>query len=337
MNRTEIKTESSSPELPHTGKAPSFQVESLPVYGRVILAPMDGFSDYPTRNICRRYGSAMSYTEFLNTTDIFNQNRNIDRRMAFSEEERPIVFQLLDSDPDRLIRAAEVILPLRPDIIDINLGCPSRSIASRGAGAGLMKNPELVKQIFTTLAGRLPVPVSAKIRLGWDEQNLNYLDIARIIEDSGGALIAVHGRTRAQAYSGQADWEPIRLIKQHLSIPVIANGDIRTPADIERVIQLTGCDGVMVGRAALGNPWIFSERDYLQIPLSETIRTIQEHLQSMCHFYSEPTGVIFFRKHLKAYLKRFHFPGSRLLPLLQAENSVQVNNLLEELKNEYPK
>ena len=144
-------------------QSPDFWIKDIPVYGKVILAPMDGLSDYPTRNISRKYGSSISYTEFLNTTDIFNKNRDIDRRMAFSEQERPIVFQLLDSDPDRIIRAAEDIIQFKPDIFDINLGCPSRSIAARGAGAGLMRRPDLVAQIIhamTTHAIMLKLPIS---------------------------------------------------------------------------------------------------------------------------------------------------------------------------------
>jgi nifR3 family TIM-barrel protein len=311
---------------------PDFWIKDIPIHGKTILAPMDGLSDYPTRNICRRYGSALSYTEFLNTTDIFNQNRDIDRRMAFSEQERPAVFQLLDSDPDRLVQAAEQIIHLKPDIFDINLGCPSRNVSARGAGAGLMRRPDLVEKIFKAMTSHFDIPITAKIRLGWDDKSLNYMEIAHIIEDNGGSLVAIHGRTRQQAYAGSADWEPIRQVREALKIPVIANGDIRTPEDIRRVLEITGCPAVMIGRAALGNPWIFSQRDVNQIDLSETMRTIREHLQLMVDFYQESTGVIFFRKHLKAYLKRFHFPRTNLLPLMNAVTVAEVDELLLDLE-----
>jgi tRNA-dihydrouridine synthase B len=315
-------------------RKPDFWIKNIPVFGKTILAPMDGLSDYPTRMICRRYGSALSYTEFLNTIDILHRNRSIDRRMYYSEGERPVVFQLLDSDPDRLVAATEAVLSLHPDIIDINLGCPSRNISARGAGAGLMRYPALVGRIFKTLTDRLNIPVTAKIRLGWDEQTMNYLEIAHIIEDNGGALIAVHGRTRSQVYTGTADWEPIGRVKQAVSIPVVANGDIRTPADIQQAFQVTGCDAVMIGRAALGNPWIFSLKDIRDIGLAETILAIKEHLQLMVEFYGEQFGVVFFRKHIKAYLKRFHFPRAVMLELMTVPEQDQVLILLDQLQED---
>lgn len=315
-----------------SSKNPVFYIKQIPIYSRTILAPMDGLSDYPTRNLCREYGSAVSYTEFLNTTDIFNQNRDIHLRMAYHPDERPVAFQLLDSDPERLFRAAEMILPLKPDILDINLGCPSRPISARGAGAGLMLRPDLVEKIISGMVSRFDLPITAKIRLGWDDKSRNYMEIAQIIEGCGGSLVAVHGRTREQHYNGTANWEPIREIKQALKIPVIANGDIRTPEDIQHVLDLTGCEGVMIGRAALGNPWLFSGIDYQTIPFDQTEQTIVQHLSWMVDFYEEPAGVIFFRKHLKAYLKRFHFPRTNLLPLLLTESKAEICDLLEDLR-----
>ncbi len=305
-----------------------FHIGDIPISGRVILAPMDGLSDQPTRSLAREFGSAISYTEFLNTIDILNDNRDIHERMAYAENERPVAFQLLDDDPIRMLEAAKRIIHLQPDILDINLGCPSRAITSRGAGAALLLKPAAIAQSIKLLTHEFRTPITAKIRLGWDDGNLNYLEIARIIEDNGGALIAVHGRTRAQAYQGSARWEPIGEIKQTVKVPVLANGDIRTAEDIQGVLSLTGCDGVMVGRAALGNPWIFSQRNLKDIDLTETLRTIQRHLQKMIDFYGERSGIVFFRKHLKAYLKRFGIPRSAMVAMLTAADRSTLHEIL---------
>lgn len=310
-----------------------FFIQNIPIYGKVILAPMDGLSDQPTRSLAREYGSAISYTEFLNTIDILNNNRDIHERMSFIETERPVAFQLLDDNPERMLEAAKRIIHLNPDILDINLGCPSRAITSRGAGAALLQKPASVAKAIQLLTKEFSIPVTAKIRLGWDDRNLNYLEIAHIIEDNGGALIAVHGRTRAQAYQGAARWEPIAEIKQNLKIPVLANGDIRSADDIKKVLDLTKCDGVMVGRASLGNPWIFARQNLEDISLAETLETIHNHLLKMINFYGEPAGVIFFRKHMKAYLKRFGIPRREMVEMLTATDSSTLMNLVNQIPN----
>ncbi len=310
-----------------------FFIQNIPIYGKVILAPMDGLSDQPTRSLAREFGSAISYTEFLNTIDILNDNRDIHERMSFIETERPVAFQLLDDNPERMVEAAKRIIHLNPDLLDINLGCPSRAITSRGAGAALLQKPASVAKAIQLLTKEFSIPVTAKIRLGWDDRNLNYLEIAHIIEDNGGALIAVHGRTRAQAYQGSARWEPIAEIKQNLKIPVLANGDIRSADDIKKVLDLTKCDGVMVGRASLGNPWIFARQNLEDISLADTIKTIHNHLLKMINFYDEPAGVIFFRKHLKAYLKRFGIPRREMVDMLTATEYSTLMNLVNQIPN----
>ena len=248
----------------HTS-SPTFYIRDIPVHGNLILAPMDGYSDQPFRSLARKLGSALSYTEFINTLDVIHkQPRFLAERIAYTTDERPIVYQLLDNDPQRLLAAAQRLLPHQPDIFDINLGCSARSVSGRGAGAGLLKTPEKIATIFNLLSKNLPIPITGKIRLGWDENTRNYQLVARIIEENGGQLIAVHGRTRAQQYSGQADWDAIAEIKQIVSIPVIANGDVQTVADIDRILAHTHCDGVMIGRAATTNPWIFSRLQHSQ-------------------------------------------------------------------------
>ncbi|HSQ27467.1 MAG TPA: tRNA dihydrouridine synthase DusB [Anaerolineales bacterium] len=290
---------------------PTFSVGHIPVYGDLILSPMEGFSDLPFRSLCRKLGSAMSYTEFINAIDVLQGQPSVTQKTAYLEEERPVVFQIFDSEPERLLKAAKKLQALNPDIIDINLGCSVRRVSGRGAGAGLLRTPIKVARIFQTLSRELSVPVTAKIRLGWDFDSLNYGLIARIIEENGGSLLAVHGRTRSQAYSGEADWEAIAQVKQLVSIPVIANGDVRSLKDIDAIKQHTNCDGVMIGRAAMGNPWIFSRLDLSQVTHSIVREMITKHMEQMLLFYGEEIGLVLFRKHASRYLK--------LLPLSPLE------------------
>jgi len=295
---------------------PDFYVRDVPIFGRIVLAPMDGVSDKPFRNLAKKFGSAMSYTEFINAIDIIQGHPDIPRRLEYTEHERPVVFQIFDDDPVRIVDAAEMLLAYEPDILDVNLGCSAKCVTNRGAGAALLRNPETIAQIFRNLVNTLPIPVTGKIRLGWDDQSLNYLDIARIIQENGGSLIAVHGRTRMQGYTGSARWEPIREIKEAVHIPVIANGDITTVADIESVRALTGCDAVMIGRAALGNPWIFSGRDRDQIQPAEVKETLLYQLNSMLEYYGRDRGLILFRKYAKRLLEPYNLERSQLLDFL---------------------
>ena len=281
---------------------PTFYVGAVPVYGDSILAPMDGYSDQPFRGLARQLGSAMSYTEFVSAQDVLNRLHLVERRLDYEESERPVVFQLYDDAPDRLLQAAEKLVAYQPDILDINMGCSSKSIAARGAGAGLLRTPVKVGEIIRTLSDEFEIPVTAKIRLGWDDDSLNYLEIARIVEYNGGKLIAVHGRTKAQAYGGKANWEAIAEIKAEVSIPVLGNGDIKTVADKERITAQTGCDAVMIGRAAIGNPWIFQGKDRHQVSLQEVRQTILLHLQRMQDFYGAERGLVLFRKHVTRYI-----------------------------------
>jgi len=295
---------------------PSFFVGNIPVFGNLILSPMDGLSERPFRSLVRKLGSAMSYTEFINALDILANIQRIQKKIAFYEVERPVVFQIFDDDPARILNAAQQLIPFQPDIIDLNLGCSARHVSSRGAGAGLLPHPFKVAEIIRNLVKHLPVPVTAKIRLGWDEQNRNYLEIARIVEDNGAQLIAVHGRTRAQGYTGQADWDAIAEVKASLHIPVIANGDVQNVADIQRILSHTHCDGVMIGRAALQNPWIFCQKDRWQVSPQEVKSWIMLHLNEMVEFHGADRGVILFRKYLKRLLIPYQLSDELLLPLL---------------------
>ena len=228
-------------------------------------------------------------------------------RFTYEEPERPVVFQIYGDEPDEILNAALRIQELSPDIIDINMGCPSKTVANRGAGVGLMRTPLKVAHIFRKLSASLEVPVTGKIRLGWEEQR-NYKLIARIIEENGGAAIAVHARTKEQGYRGQADWEAIAEVKAAVKIPVIGNGDVKSAADIDRMKQFTGCAAVMIGRAAVGNPWIFSRLDRAQVTPEMVHQMVCQHLERNLTFYGPHKGLILFRKHAMQYLKLQRLP-----------------------------
>ena len=289
------------PDLTTTKSSPSFYVRDVPIYGDTILAPMDGYSDWPFRSLCRKLGSAMSYTEFVKVEKILSRSKEPAKRLYFEEAERPITFQIYGDNSDLLLKAALKIEPLNPDIIDINMGCPAKSIADRGAGVGMMLTPEKIAETFKKLTVALKVPVTGKIRLGWDK-NKNYKLIAHIVEEEGGSLIAIHGRTKEQRYSGNADWDAIAEVKSLVKIPVIGSGDVRTVADIQRMKQHTNCDAVMIGRGAIANPWIFMGLDREQVPAELLKQTIHEHLQKSVQFYGEEDGQRLFRKYAVQYL-----------------------------------
>lgn len=290
------------------------------VSGDLILSPMDGYSDLPFRSLCRELGSAISYTEFINAIDILGGLNFVEEKLVFWPVERPVGFQLFDCDPQRLLEAALHLQQYRPDFIDINLGCAERNVSGRGAGAGLLRTPHLVAQIFHSLTSALELPVTAKIRLGWDDQSRNYLQVAKIIEDNGGSLIAVHGRTRKQGFTGAADWDAIAEVCQAMQIPVIGNGDVRTVADIERLKSYTGCQAVMIGRAAVGNPWIFSRIDRQQVPPAQVHQTMLLHLERMLSFHGAQRGMLLFRKHTSRYISPYLLSDELRKRLLTAES-----------------
>lgn len=313
---------------------PIFTIGNVPIFGDLILAPMDGITDQPFRGLCRKLGSAMSVTEFINALDVLQDHPRYPHRLAFKPFHRPLSLQMLGDQPEQILKAALQLVPeVKPDIIDINLGCQSKNVTSRGAGAALMRTPETIAAIFHQMTHQFDIPITGKIRLGWDDEHLNYLEVAKVIQDNGGTMVAVHGRTRKQAYRGQARWEPIREIKSALQIPVIGNGDVRTVADIHHIKQMTGCDAVMIGRAAVGNPWIFSYMDREEVPLPLVQETILQQFEDMLDFYGE-RGVITFRKYLKSYLKPYKLPRERLLALLTSKDSHFVRESLMEVFSE---
>lgn len=314
---------------------PDFNIAEIPIYGKLILAPMDGFSDIPYRSLCREYGSAVSYTAFVNAIEIEGGSPHAYNELDYLPEERPVIFQIFDSSVDRLLAAALKIQDLEPDAIDINMGCSVRRVSGRGAGAGLLKDPGKIAHIIQSLSRHLDVPTTAKIRLGWDESKLNYLDIAKAIEGNGGALIAVHARTRAQGYSGCANWDAIAAIKQHVSIPVIGNGDIRTISDIDEMLIHTNCDAVMIGRAAIGNPWIFRRQSFTDITIEEFKSVVFVHLDKMINYYGLEQAVILFRKHLAGYIRPLNPSVTLRQNLLRCHDPEIIHDIIDSLIERY--
>ena len=287
-----------------SGNQATFLVNDLEINGNMILAPMDGYTDWPFRSICRELGSAISYTEFVKAEDVLQRPHYIKDKIHFTGSERPVFFQIYGNQADTILEAALILQDSGPDAIDINMGCPNRSIAGRGAGAGLMRTPLKAARIIKTLNNALDVPVTAKIRLGWKDCQ-NGMLLSQIIETFGGSLVAVHARSKEQGHEGQPDLNALADIKDKLQIPVLGNGGIRKVADIQNMITSTSCDGVMIGRGAVLNPWIFSGRDRNEINSTEVINLMLEHLDRSLSFYGSEKGLVLFRKFAAGYLEPY--------------------------------
>ncbi|MEM9773661.1 MAG: tRNA-dihydrouridine synthase family protein [Chloroflexota bacterium] len=309
---------------------PTFHVAHIPIYGDVILSPMTGYSDVPYRAICREYGSAMHYTEFV-PVEALGKHRDPQnkfwKRLDKQPGENPMVFQIFGNDPQLIVDVARRIESLEPDIIDINMGCSTRRVSGRGAGVGMMKDPDVIAQTFQLLNKHLTVPVTGKIRLGWEE-NKNYVEVGRILEDSGAQLVAMHGRTKEQKYTGYADWDAIAELKQSVSIPVIGNGDVIEPEDINRMKAYTGCDAVMIGRGAIGNPWIFSRRSRADLTYAELFEAIRIHLIEMLNYHGNPNGLLLFRKHFKKYVQNIGPIEQMMENFMQAQTAERFEEAL---------
>ncbi|MBR1770487.1 MAG: tRNA dihydrouridine synthase DusB [Lachnospiraceae bacterium] len=275
----------------------------------IILAPMAGVSDLPFRLLCHELGAGLVCMEMVSAKAIYYNNKNTDSLMEIHPQEGAVSLQLFGSDPDILSEMAKRIEDRPYTLLDLNMGCPVPKVVNNGEGSALMKDPALVEQILTKLVKATKKPVTIKIRKGFDEANVNAVEIARIAESCGVAAIAVHGRTREQYYSGKADWEIIAAVKDAVSIPVLGNGDVDSPANARRMLAETGCDGVMIGRAAQGNPWIFREiRSVLSdgtVPPwpdnAEKKELILRHAALQLKYKGEYIGVREMRKHLSWY------------------------------------
>ncbi len=318
------------------GQTATILIGNIKTSGNLVLAPMDGYSDWPFRSLCRELGSAVSYTEFVKAEDVLDRPHYIEDKLYFTDQERPVFFQLYGHDPNNLLAAALELQKRQPDALDINLGCPNRSITGRGAGAGLMRTPLKVARIFKRLSQALNLPLTGKIRLGWRDCQ-NQLLIAQIIAEFGGSLLAVHARTKEQGHQGESNWKAVAEIKENIDIPVLGNGGINQVSDISKMVQATHCDGVMIGRSAIKNPWIFSGLDRDQISPSRVHDHFLQHLERSVSFYGQEKGLVFFRKFAAGYLEPYNLNREKrgiLLTETDAGNFVSLaGDIFKEIVN----
>lgn len=318
------------------------QIGKLKIDVPLALAPMAGITDLPYRVICRELGCGITFSEMVSAKGLLYKNIKTFSMLQIEPRERPTAIQLFGSNPDELAKAAKIIEQTGADVIDFNMGCPVHKIVANGEGSALMKTPQLAYEILAAMVDAVSIPVTVKFRAGWDESNLNAPEIAMLAEKAGVSALAVHGRTREQFYSGKANWDIIKEVKQTVKIPVFGNGDISNAAEGLKMLAETGCDGIMIGRGADCNPWIFAELKAAllgnPLPMSVGVITrfnmIERHLQALIDFKGETIALKEMRRHVNMYLKGLPKAAAFRAKFNHMENQKDFSRLLFEYQQQ---
>ncbi len=304
----------------------------------LLLAPMEDVTDLSFRIICKRLGADIVYTEFVNAEGLVRDAKKTKAKMHFIPEERPIGIQIYGSSDTSMSTAAQLAESLEPDIIDINCGCWVKNVAGHGAGAGLLRDLPKMEQLVSSIVKSVKLPVTVKTRLGWDSESIKIVDVARMVEQAGAAALTIHCRTRVQGHKGNPDYSWIPQVKAAVSIPIVVNGGANEPQDVKRIFDETGCDGVMIARGAIDNPWIFQQtKHYLQTgelqpspSLEERMATLFEHMDYAIRYKGEKKAVIEFRKHYTAYLKGFPNASKTRISLMPFVEKAPIADILND-------
>ncbi len=311
-----------------------FKIGGVEFDSPYLMAPMAGITDYPFRRLCRRLGAGAVYSEMISAKGLYYNDKMTEKLLHIGEDEKPVVYQIFGSEPWAIAYAADVLSSRENCILDINMGCPVPKVVKSGDGSALLKNPEKISEVVKAAVRMSKKPVTVKIRTGWNEDSINAVENAKRIEEAGAAAICVHGRTRDQFYSGTADRSVIRRVKESVNIPVIGNGDIFDVESCESMFRETGCDMVMIGRGALGNPWIFRSlcegKEYVP-SVREKIDLIKEHYEETIREKGEYVGIRSMRKHIGWYIKGMRGAASLRRQINQMETREEIFGALEQI------